>query len=68
MKLRDTYDALKYGTTEVLKTAHGVIVFKREYENNRILCIFNANDHDISVNLQNMNVSLDAMSFTTVEY
>ncbi len=68
LKLRDTYDALKYGTTEVLKTSHGVIVFKREYEKSRILCIFNANDHGISVNLQNMNVSLDAMSFTTVEY
>ena len=68
LKLRDTHNALKYGTTEVLKTSSGVIVFKREYQDNRILCVFNANMHSVSVNLQHMKLSLDAMSFTTVEY
>ena len=68
LKLRDEHEALKYGTTEVLKTAHGVIVFKREYKEKHVLCMFNANTHGVSVNLQRLKVSLKPMSFVTVEY
>lgn len=68
LKLREKHEALKYGTTEVLKSASGVLAFTRKSKDNRVLCIFNANSHDVSVNLKHLKISLTPMSFTTVDY
>ena len=68
LKLRSKYDSLKYGTAEIVKAEKGVLLFKRQSKNDRVMCIFNANNEKRSVYFKDKMISLDGLSFKAVEY